>query len=83
LIIDSLGGEPLAERIEKAEQWKEFTLYRAATGSGGVSVTFAMTGYGEAWIDDVTIEPLVRPTQGPTGPALSSGSLPRRLPAVR
>ena len=83
LIIDSLGGEPLAERIEKAEQWKEFTLYRAATGSGAVSVTFAMTGYGEAWIDDVTIEPLVRPTQGPTGPALSSGSLPRRLPAVR
>jgi len=83
LIIDSLGGEALAERIGKTEQWKEFTLYRAATGSGAVSVTLALTGFGEVWIDDVTIEPLVRPAQGPAGPALSSGLPPRRLPAVR
>jgi hypothetical protein len=83
LIIDSLGGEALAERIGKTDQWREFTLYRAASSAGAVSVTFALTGYGEAWIDDVTIDPLVPPTQGPTGPALTTGSLPRRLPPVR
>jgi hypothetical protein len=83
LIIDSLGGEALAERIGQTEDWKEFTLYRAAT-TGQVSLTFALTGYGEVWIDGVTIEPLGRPAARPAGPELSTGLLPvRRLPAVR
>jgi hypothetical protein len=43
--------------------WREFTLYRAvpaqaSLGGGAVDlvVTFVLTGLGEAWIDDVTIE---------------------------
>lgn len=70
LIIDSLGGKPLAERIEKTEGWREFTLYRAAPRTGTMTVTIALTGLGEAWIDDMIIEPLVirlspRPVQPP------------------
>ncbi len=30
MIIDSLGGEPLAERIGETSGWKQFALYRAA-----------------------------------------------------
>lgn len=115
LIIDSLGGETLAERIyatkgwrdaerikqglkplppkkdpppdkakdklkdgpkqapksateQSVDDWKEFALYRAAPQNANLTVTFALTGLGEAWLDDVTIQlinPAVRPTNQP------------------
>lgn len=55
-IIDSLGGESLAWRAGKTSGWQEFVMYRAAGDRGAVQVTFALTGLGEALIDDVTIE---------------------------
>jgi hypothetical protein len=58
MILDSLGGEAMAERIGKTKGWQEFTLYRAASRSGPMTITFALTGLGTALIDDVTIEPL-------------------------
>jgi hypothetical protein len=60
LIIDSLAGDDLAERIDKTGGWREFTLYRAAREPGTVGVTFALSGLGEAWLDDVTIQALQR-----------------------
>ena len=68
LIIDSLSGEPLAERIVQTADWREFTLYRIATEAGNLALTFALSGVGEAWVDDVTVRvvPMV-------------GCLPRRL----
>lgn len=63
LIIDSLGGEPLAQRIQKAGDWQEFTLDRAALRSGDVTFSFVLTGLGEAWIDDVTVTVM----EGPGG----------------
>ncbi len=66
MIVDSLAGEPLAERVHETKGWQPFTLYRAVADAQEVSVTFALTGFGEAWIDDVTIEPLQLPA--PTGP---------------
>ena len=77
LILDSLGREPLAERIGKTEGWKEFTMYRAAPASGPWQVTIAMTGLGEAWIDGVTIELLRSP---PRKQPLSRGQ--RTYPAA-
>jgi hypothetical protein len=59
LIVDSLGGEPLAERIRQTSGWRQFTLHRVATQPDVIAVTFALTGLGEAWIDDVTIQPLL------------------------
>lgn len=103
VIVDSLGGEALAERVyvtkgwrnaelikqgrkplpppkdppaskskdklkdgpndasklatdPAVEDWKEFALYRAAPQNASVTVTFALTGLGEAWLDDVTIQ---------------------------
>ncbi len=55
LVYDSLAGIQLAERIAVADTWREFALYRAAPVDGDVSITFALTGIGEAHIDDVTI----------------------------
>jgi hypothetical protein len=56
MILDSLTGEALAERISRTEGWKEFVLYRAAPQDGRLAVTFALTGLGEVWLDDVQIE---------------------------
>jgi len=61
LIVDSLSGEALADRIVKTDGWRQFALYRVAPQSGAMCVTFALTGLGEARLDDVAIEVL----QGP------------------
>jgi hypothetical protein len=58
LIVDSLGGEALAERFGATREWEEFVMYRAAPGDGEMTVTFALTGFGEAMIDDVEIQPM-------------------------
>ncbi len=58
MIIDSLGGEALAERVGKTEGWKEFALYRIAPQTGPVHLEFALTGVGEAYVDDVEILPV-------------------------
>jgi hypothetical protein len=55
LIYDSESGEELAERIEQTNGWREFTLYRIATHSGELTLTFALAGFGEAWLDEVTV----------------------------
>jgi hypothetical protein len=55
MIVDSLGGEPLAQRFGQSTTWRDFTVYRRAHRSGIMRVTFVLTGFGEAWIDDVTI----------------------------
>ena len=80
-IIDSLGRLPLAERIGQTRGWKEFTLYRAATQQGSLTVTFALSGLGEAEIDGVTIEPIVG-WQGSPPQRQASGDV-LSLPNVR
>jgi len=56
LIVDSLAGEALADRVGQTEGWRQFALYRAAPQSGPMCVTFALGGLGEAHIDDVAIQ---------------------------
>jgi hypothetical protein len=56
LVIDSLGGLPLAERIHAHKGWQEFTLFRAAAQTGELTITFALSGLGEAYIDDLAVE---------------------------
>jgi hypothetical protein len=81
MIVDSLGGEALAERIDETKDWREFVLYRAATERGPATVTFALTGIGEAALDNVSIrlvrrgngQPIVQQAQ-----TLPPGLAPRR-----
>ncbi len=60
VVFDSLGGECLAERIVKTKGWERFVLYRVVPQSGTMTLSFALSGFGEAWIDDVAIEVLRR-----------------------
>ncbi len=55
LIFDSLGGSDLGDRIRLTQGWREFTLYRAVPQNGEMTVTFALTGLGEASIDDLAV----------------------------
>jgi hypothetical protein len=74
MIVDSLGGESLAERFGQTNGWEEFLFYRAAPRDCELTLTFALTGFGEAMIDDVMIQPM-----GPAvaGPAASAARPPR------
>ncbi len=55
LVYDSLGGPTLGERFQLTEGWREFTFYRAAPTDADVSLTFALTGLGEASLDEVSV----------------------------
>jgi hypothetical protein len=56
MVIDSLGREALAERIGCSESWTEFVLYRGTREAADLTLTFALTGLGEAHVDDVIVQ---------------------------
>ncbi|QEL14556.1 hypothetical protein [Limnoglobus roseus] len=60
LVFDSVGSEPLAVRLEPFK-WKQYYLYRQVKADGKLAVTFALTGIGFAFFDDVRIEPMELP----------------------
>jgi hypothetical protein len=67
LVFDSLGGPALAERVGVTPAWRRLTLYRIVPADAGdepFTVTFALTGMGEARIDDVAIHVLERTAPG-------------------
>ena len=61
LIVDSLSGEALADRIGRTGGWRQFVLYRVAPQSGAMCVTFALSGLGEAQFDNVVIQAVENP----------------------
>lgn len=65
MMIDSLGGEELAERIGVTRGWEDFVLYRIATSDEPVTLTIALTGYGEVLLDDLSIRALGRVSATP------------------
>ena len=83
LILDSLGGEALAERVGEAGSWRPFTMYRAVPNSGTVTVTIALTGLGEAWVDDLSIETWQPPGAPPEPMGPNARSAMNRLPRLR
>ncbi len=62
-IIDSIGGDEMAERIPITQGWQEFTLYRGVESDRDVQVKFALTGIGEVFIDEVTIRAVDLPSR--------------------
>jgi hypothetical protein len=65
MVYDSHSGPSLGERISETQGWREFTLYRAATATGEWQIHFALTGLGEAWIDDVSVTALANTEKEP------------------
>jgi hypothetical protein len=67
LVFDSLGGPALAERVGMTPAWRRLVLYRIVPADAvdePLTVTFALTGMGEARIDDVSIRVLDRGVGG-------------------
>lgn len=67
LVFDSLGGPALAERVGPSKGWRRLVLYRIVPPEAAgdpVSVTFALSGLGEARIDDVSVTTLERSAGG-------------------
>jgi hypothetical protein len=65
LIFDSLGGRALAQRIRGESAWRKFEMFRAAPVDSQVTLTIALTGLGDAWIDDVEFSVLDLPRPPP------------------
>jgi len=80
MIIDSLGGQPLAERFDHTDGWHEFVMYRTAPYAQDLTVTFALTGIGQVWIDDLSIRPIRR---ADLAPANLTSLGPQRAAPVR
>lgn len=55
MIHESLGGEALALRFAERCAWRPFRIVRAADRDGELTLTFALTGLGEAWVDDIKV----------------------------
>jgi hypothetical protein len=58
MIVDSLNGEDLAERIMTTHGWQEFTLYRLCPADGDLRLTFGLISGGEVRLDDVSVSVL-------------------------
>ncbi|OWK47347.1 hypothetical protein [Fimbriiglobus ruber] len=58
VIFDTVGGEPLGVRVRGTAKWLQYHLYRRIPASGKIAMTFAQTGLGASYIDDVKIEPM-------------------------
>lgn len=68
-VFDSVGGPELGDRIRITQGWREFTLYRSVPENGQLTLTFALTGLGEASIDSVSVHLLDPPPIRPAGSA--------------
>jgi hypothetical protein len=60
-ISDSVGGPPLALRFHRTDGWEPFQMVRTATDHDHLTVTIALHGLGEVWLDDLTVS--VEPSQ--------------------
>lgn len=88
LVFDSIGGPALAERVGKTNAWQRLVLYRMvpADTTEPLIVTFALSGLGEARIDDVRIRVIERTAGGTpaaivsTTPGSQGGSAPGGFP---
>ena len=61
LVFDSLGGPALAERVGATRDWTRLAVYRIVPPDAAgeqLVVTFAVTGLGEAFIDEVSVRVL-------------------------
>jgi hypothetical protein len=79
LVFDSLGGPSLAERVGVTPGWRRLVLYRIVPMDAPeepLVLTFALTGMGEARIDDVSIRVLERGAAAGTPPAVGAASQP-------
>ncbi len=57
-IIDSLGGQELALRLDDTADWQPFRMIRSVADTTDFTVTFALNGVGVACVDSVMVRTL-------------------------
>jgi hypothetical protein len=80
MVFDSLGGPALAERVGTTRDWRRLVLHRIVPPEAAgepFTVTFALSGLGEARIDDVSVRVLERGEPAPAGVPAALVSAPR------
>jgi len=79
LVFDSLGGPALAERVGPSRDWRRLVLHRIVPpelAGEPLVVTFALSGLGEARIDDVSVRTLERSGAGTPAALVSTPRQP-------
>ncbi len=71
VIQESLGGEEMAQRFRSTNGWQPFTIYRATNEPHTLRLNIALTGYGTAYVDEVTVQFAPLPTPGNAVPQSS------------
>ena len=61
LIYDSIGKQSLGLRFRQTGGWQPFVMYRVVDRTEELTLTFALSGFGEAVLDEVTVTPLSIP----------------------
>jgi hypothetical protein len=56
MVIDSAGGVATAQRITQTGAWREFTMFRWLPAGVRGNLTIRMSGLGEAWVDDLSMQ---------------------------
>lgn len=69
IVGDSFGGLPMAVRLRKTKGWQRVELYRRVPGNRSLEILVALTGYGRAFVDEVSVQwvpnvPSLSPTSG-------------------
>jgi len=87
VIQESLGGEEMAQRFRATTGWQPFTIYRATNEPHTLRLNIALSGYGTAYVDEVTVQFAPLPTPGNVPPNGTTENLqsaqqpePARLP---
>ena len=57
-VFDSLTGSALGARFLSTTGWQPFSMYRIADSTGRLTVTCALTGLGECWLDGLRVSVL-------------------------
>lgn len=63
LVYDSLLGKPGAVRLKAVQDWKRFEILRPVVESQEMTVTLALQGLGEVFIDDLQVVALDPPSE--------------------
>ena len=82
-VFDSLGGPALGERVAATKTWRRLVLHRivpADSAGEPLTVTFALTGLGEAFIDEVSIRTVDRGSPGVVATPVSTGGQATAFP---
>ncbi len=63
MVFDSMAGPAFGTRLRQTDGWQEIQLFRVARADGTMHVTFALSGVGQALLDDVSVRVLPTPRQ--------------------